>query len=246
MRKGVPDKQIKALAMAIAGAALAAVATMFVPVAMLEAFTGATGLSELVPAAAAPLGDTARAIIAFAAGALTLAILAYLLLRQDNAPRVVAEPATVDDAHNAVSFKDRFARFALPKMPWAKGEDDITDLADLPKLRNGDAHPDAPPRRPLSAHQDLPVLDLAEIAIAVPEIEEASPVEVEEIITVATAEQEAFAEQQVEPEAIVPVAPDVAGDIQPTLAEMVAQLEAAVAERQQQLAELEAVATKLG
>jgi hypothetical protein len=249
MRKGVPDRQMKALAMAFAGAVLAAVATMFVPVAMLEAFTGATGLSELVPAAAAPLGDTARAIIAFAAGALTLAILAYILLRQESAPRVVDEPVSADDAHDAASFKDRLARFALPKMPWAKGEDDITDLADLPKLRNGDAHPDAPPRRPLSAHQDLPVLDLAEIAIIAPDAEETTPAEAEEIITVATVEQEAFAEQQVEPEAIVPVAtfaPVVDGDVEPTLAEMVAQLEAAVAERQQQLAELEAVAAQLG
>lgn len=243
MRKSVPDKQIKALAMAFAGSVTAAVATMFVPVALLEAFTGATGLSELVPAAAAPLGDTARALIAFGAGALTLAILAYLLLRQDNAPSAVAEPALVDDGPDAVSFKDRLARIAMPKMPWAKSEHDITELADLPKLRNGDAHPDAPPRRPLSAHHDLPVLELAESAIPAADVEDVAPAEAQEILAAKHIEHDVIVETQIVAQPIVPV---LAADLQPTLAEMVAQLEAAVAERQQQLAELEAVAAQLG
>ena len=69
MRKSMPSNQMKALTMAMAGATVAAVATMFVPASMLEGLTGATGLSEIVPPAAAPLGDTARALIAFAAGA---------------------------------------------------------------------------------------------------------------------------------------------------------------------------------
>lgn len=246
MRKGVPDRQMKSLAIAFAGAVLAAVVTMFIPVWRLESFTGATGISEIVPAAAAPLGDTARALIAFAAGALTLAVLAYLLLRRENTPRAEREPVLGDEAHEVSSFKDRFARIALPKMPWAKGEDDITDLADLPKLRNGDAHPDAPPRRPLSAHQDLPVLDLAEIGIATPEVEIASPVEASEMLAAAANEQEAFVEPKIVADPIARTSPDLDSDIQPTLAEMVAQLEAAVAERQQQLAELEAVAAQLG
>jgi hypothetical protein len=246
MRKGVPDKQMKALAMAFAGAVLAAVATMFVPAALLGAFTGATGLSELVPAAAAPLGDTARAIIAFGAGALTLAILAYLLLRQENAPSAVTESALADNRPDAVSFKDRLARFAMPKMPWAKSENDITDLADLPKLRNGDIHPDAPPRRPLSAHHDLPVLDLAVVATSAVDVEEIKAIEVPEIRAADDVGQDAFVEPQMVAEPIALTVPVGDADIQPTLAEMVAQLEAAVAERQQQLAELEAVAAQLG
>lgn len=246
MRKGVPDRQIKALVVAFAGAALAAVATMFVPAAMLESLTGATGLSELVPAAAAPLGDTARALIAFAAGALTLAILAYLLLRQQSASGVEQESALIDEAPESSSFKDRLARIALPKMPWTKGEDDITDLADLPKLRNNDAHPDAPPRRPLSAHQDLPVLDLAEVAIAEPDIEETAQVEAEEIEIVPPVEHYSSKASQAVEEPVAEVAPAIADEVQPTLAEMVSQLEAAVAERKQQLNELEAVAAQLG
>jgi hypothetical protein len=248
MRTGVPSNQIKAIAMAIAGAIVAAVAMMFVPAVLLEGFTGATGLSELIPAAAAPLGDTARAMIAFGAGAVTLALLAIILIRQDSAASAAeAGPDALDDDTHAESFKDRLlARIALPKMPWTKSEDDITELADLPKLRNGDSHPDAPARRPLSAHQDLPVLDLAEIAVPTPEAEEPMLVEADGIDVVPVVERDASETPHKVADLVAGVAPVMSGDIQPTLAEMVAQLEAAVAERQRQLAELEAVAAQLG
>jgi hypothetical protein len=249
MRKGVSNDQMKALAMAMAGATLASVATMFVPAAILESFTGATGLSEMIPAAAAPLGDTARALIAFGVGAFTLAVLAYLLLRQERAPRIVVPesvPTSFDDMQEVTSFKDRLARIAMPKMPWNKGDDDITELADLPKLRNGDSHPDAPPRRPLVASEDLPTLDAGTIAFGQPATEDAAPNDAQDI--------EALEEPQPKlselPHQIAGVVAAPAtvtpNEIQPTLAEMVAQLEAAVAERQSQLNELEAVAAQLG
>lgn len=239
------NSQIRAIMMAFAGAVVSSVAAMFIPVGILEGITGATGLSELVPATRAPLGDTARALIAFGTGAITLALLAFVLLRQDDTPFTRSAPPASDWAEDdAPSFADRLSRIklpamALPKMPWEKGDDDITDLADLPKLRGGDSHPDAPPRRPLSAHLDLPVLDRTEDVA--PLIKE----------TVAASEAE-----QIEPSAIDPVevaaltaaiaAPLMtAENVQPTLAEMVAQLESAVAERQKQLAELEAVAAQL-
>lgn len=249
MRKGVSNEQIKALAMAMAGATLAAVATMFVPAAMLESFTGATGLSELVPAAAAPLGDTARALIAFGVGALTLAVLAYLLLRQESAPRSSTPepvPSQLEVTPETPSFTERLGRFAMPKMPWNKSDDDITELADLPKLRNGDSHPDAPPRRPLSAQQDLPVLDLAKIAVAAPVAEDAAFIEMEEVEATEEFQQSSIPITQPLVEAAAPSPASIQSEIQPTLAEMVAQLEAAVAERQSQLAELEAVAAQLG
>lgn len=260
MPKSVPNSQVKAVAIAMAGATMAAVATMFVPVALLESVTGATGLSELVPAARAPLGDTARALIAFGTGAFTLSALTYLLLRFDGAakqrpaPAPVAEPSVpdwmIDEEDEKPGFADRLARFrmpalSLPKMPWQHDEDAITELADLPKLRNGDTHPDAPPRRPLLATQDLPVLDLADVATEV-------------IVEQAVEEKDAqepvadMALAEMAPEPVAPlveesptVAPVAAEDVQPTLAEMVAQLEAAVAERQKQLAELESVAAIL-
>ena len=246
MPKSVPNNQMKALAMAMGGATVAAVATMFVPVGIFESVTGSIGLSELVPAARAPLGDSARALIAFGVGAFTLAILSYLLFRQDKEPASATVPSVpaaewASDVE-APSFKDRLARIklpsvALPKMPWVKNEGEITELADLPKLRNGDSHPDAPPRRPLIASQDLPILDLAALREVSNEPEPA-PIE---------AAKAAEAIVGTEPADPVRAPPEriIVTDIEPTLAEMVAQLEAAVAERQKQLAELEAVAIEL-
>jgi hypothetical protein len=239
MPKSIPNSQVRAIGLAMAGAIVAAVTTMFVPVGLLENFTGSTGLSELVPAARAPLGDTARALIAFGAGAFILAILAYLLLRFDGTPTVrndaqVAVPEGAEEPGHMVK-PDRLARLkiaglAMPKMPWVQDADAITELSDLPKLRMGDTHPDAPPRRPLFAQQDLPVLDLADIAISVMPEPELEP----------------QAEPDVEFVAAPPPARTIeAADVQPTLAEMVAQLEVAVAERQKQLAELEEVAARL-
>ena len=150
MRSIRPNGQTGALGIAMAGAALAAVTIMFVPVSLLEGVAESSGLSGLIPAAGAPLGDTARACIAFAIGAMTLAVLSYLLLRADGAL-----------VHRTANY---------------------VDMCD------------------------------------------------------AAAQQEA--EQQSE------ATPESAGS-QPTIAEMVTQLEAAVAFRRQKLAELEAVAADL-
>lgn len=284
MRTSVPNNQMRALTMAMAGAIVASVATMFIPAAVLEGITGSTGLSELVPAASAPLGDTARALIAFAAGAFTLAVLSFILLRQDSPPAkdaaddTIVAPLSVDD--EAISLMERLAhirlpQIALPRIPWVKGDDDITDLSDLPKLRNGDIHPDAPPRRPLS-HHDLPVLDLANVTFKLPEIEAPAakaPAPAEEASEEEAPVEEAPAVEapanvtpadEVTPDFLASTPADVAvaepmpvlaastfassdaiDEVQPTLAEMVAQLQAAVAERQKQLAELEVVAARL-
>ena len=163
MRSILPHGQTAALGIAMAGAALAAVTTMLVPASLLEGVAESSGLSELIPASGAPLGDTARAFIAFANGAMTLAALSYLLLR----------------AH----------------MPSNKCADDVRALGDVPPLELSEEHLVAP-----QAPQD--------------------------------------AEQRVE------AMPESAGS-QPSIAEMVAQLEAAVAFRRQKLAELEAVAADL-
>ena len=163
MRSILPHGQTAALGIAMAGAALAAVTTMFVPVSLLEGVAESSGLSELTPAAGAPLGDTARAFIAFATGAMTLGALSYLLLR----------------AH----------------MPWNRGVDDVRELGDVPPL------------------------ELSEEHLVAPQVPH-------------------DAEQRVE------ATLESAGS-QPSIAEMVAQLEAAVAFRRQKLTELEAVAADL-
>ncbi len=165
---GISNPKLKSMGMAFGASAIAAIGTMFLPVALLESLTGATGLSELVPATAAPLGDTARALIAFGTGAFTLALMAIILLRKDRdaadlkAATVAPMHPEAESASSASVFldglKQRLMNFKVPQMPWAKkSDDDILDLADLPKLRTMDSHPDAPARRPFSAGSDLDV-----------------------------------------------------------------------------------------
>lgn len=166
------DGQIRALAIALAGAAATAVAAMFVPTAIYETITGSTGISEVFPSTKAPLGDTARALIAFATAALAFALLSAFLLRQNASPVVrAAAPAApvspaapivqLDREDNVIADSKPSAFDALKKKlsdfveSRRKGSDGIKDLADLPKLRAEDAHPDAPPRRPISAHRDF-------------------------------------------------------------------------------------------
>ncbi len=218
MRSILPNGQTAALAMAVAGAALVAVTTMFVPVSLLEGVARLSGLSDAIPAAGAALGDAARAAIAFATGAMTLAVLSYLLLRGEGTlVRPTANDVGMCDA--AAQQDGEMAETLRGHMPWNEGVDDIRELGDLPTLRIGDVHPDAPARRLLVASQDLPPLELSEEYLVEPQ----PPHE---------------AEQRVE------AAPESA-EAQPSIAEMVAQLEAAVAFRRQKLAELEAVAADL-
>lgn len=234
MRNILPDNQMRAMAMAMAGAVVAAVATMFVPAAVLEGLAGSTGLSEIFEVAKPPLGDTARAVIAFGAGALTLAVLAFILLRHERP--VGADVGELLDDEAPSPLRHLLTKIEIPKMPWVKGEDDITELSDLPKLKNGDVHPDAPPRRPLSAH-DLPAMDSAEgsdVESVAETPTEQVPVEIQEAAIIRPL-------AEAEPVPSIP-----AGDFKPSLADMVAQLEAAVAERKKQLADLEMVAAQLG
>ncbi len=160
----------KGLAFPIAASVIAGATTMFIPTAILESITGATGLSEIIPATAAPLGDTARALIAFSTGALTLAVTAIISNRKG--PKDMAahqfKPVFTDDIDDAspsmaAKLMDRLAEIrkngiAMPAMPWRKADSGapvVRELGDLPKIRNADSHPDAPARRILSAELDL-------------------------------------------------------------------------------------------
>lgn len=232
--KARQDRQLRAVATAIFASIAAAVAAMFVPASMLESVIGATGISEVFQPTAAPLGDTARALFAFGAGVVMLAAMMVVILRRDADPveadwNAAGIPENDDDL--TPTWKERIAglglpAFKLPQMPWVKGEDDITEFADLPRLRHGDVHPDAPPRHPLLASQDLPAPDLTVATI------EAVAEPVNDTTRVAAPVEQTA-------EAAAPLA------VQPSLAEMVAQLEASVAQRQQQLADLEVVAANL-
>lgn len=274
------NDQIKPVGLAFGISAIAAISAMFVPVGLIESVTGATGISEIIPATAAPLGDTARAVIAFLAGAFTLIAALAIMLRQNNASsmdKAYSDPVEKADALTGIKARAAaiklprigLPKIGLPKMPWTKNEDDILDLADLPRLRSFDAHPDAPARKPLSASSDLratmvqptlsnaeakfwgdpveaPVADSATIEAAIePEYQYETAVEVEPKVIVP---EKAINEMPAPTETPAPTPVSThagSGAVGQTLAEMVAQLEAAVIQRKAQLAELEIVAAGL-
>jgi hypothetical protein len=246
------NDKMKPIAMAVGGSIIAAVATMFVPTHILESITGATGLSELVHATAAPLGDTARALIAFGTGAVTLIILLAFTMRSSE-PKEYAAPRHSepydhigDGADRLSGLKERLGQINMPKMPWTRGEDDILDLADLPKLRSNDAHPDAPPRRPISVLNDIENHNPQPL-----DEPYAQPMQEPEAITfpshevmVETVTEEFPVAQSAAPAYEAPVATQSYANPL-SLAEMVAQMEAAVEQRKQQLEALEKVAAEM-
>ncbi len=166
------NEQMKPIIMALGTGAGAAVAAMMVPVSLIEGITGATGLSELIPATGAPLGGTARAIIAFFAGALTLMMaMGYLMRRNpDMKSTSLSTPRAaemVEPGNSLLSkLQKRMSGFkasdiTIPAMPWAK------------KAKSSAAHTAAP--SPLSEAQSAPksaswfkkhdddILDLSEL-----------------------------------------------------------------------------------
>ncbi|RDV06033.1 hypothetical protein DXH95_00845 [Sphingorhabdus pulchriflava] len=280
------DHQTQAVAMATGGAAIAAIAAMFVPTGIWETLTGSTGVSEMIPATAAPLGDTARALISFTFGALTFAVLTVMLLRKNARPKQsvitqpeieaeaedVAEPVWIEPSPEAElaevdgdeaekgsllsRLRDRISAFAAAR----RSADGITDFEDLPKLRSGDAHPDAPPRRPLLATRDLvdpaeaeetlveqllPAVDGVEDVVpnepvAVSEIVETEIVETENVVE-AVIEDVASTETAEPVEVAAPVSSLESDNSAASLADMVTRLESALSERDAKLARLEAL-----
>jgi len=125
------------------GAGLAVVlVALLIPVGMLEDIVWNSGIAALVPAAAPPLGNTARALLALIGGGIVAAVSwsgLFLLfgpggwLEPSATPRSTAAPAA-GASKSTVAWDDDRA----------------------PTLRRADAHPDAPARRPLMA-KDLGV-----------------------------------------------------------------------------------------
>ncbi len=177
------SKRTRSIGLAIGASICAAVATMFVPTAMLEAITGATGLSEMIPATAAPLGDKARALIAFAAGAVTMLVALGFLSHKNRMsqmePQVMANKTDVNTGSHAADdlpmmqkILQRLGGFRGPKMPWTRNaaSNDVYELTDLPELRAQDAHPDTPRRRPISAASDFGDIGLDGKHVYMPDI----------------------------------------------------------------------------
>ncbi len=208
---------IRGLLFALGGAVIAAVVTMFIPIAILEGLIGSVGISEIIPAAAAPLGDTARAAIAFVTGVFAFAAIAFVTMRQGSNDHEYTgnlaaslEKETVSEEGNSLfsAMKSKMAAFVAAR----RGQEGVTELSDLPRLRNRDVHPDAPARRPISA-----ALDLGEFS-----------------------EQHAADNGSINRASIEENEEEIA-----SLADMVAQLEATILQREEQLSRLHSLAEQL-
>lgn len=125
-------------------AALLALSCLVAGSESLGALVGKLHLSAIIPAAAPPLGMTARVLLAALCGALGATVGLVIGLRLQARARggaiVVPQSAPVDhddDDH----AEDRIV--VEPARP------------DAPRVRSRDAHPDAPPRRPLVVTEDV-------------------------------------------------------------------------------------------
>lgn len=149
------------IALLAGGGAMVGVLTT--PVGFLEMLVTSAGVSEVLPAAAPPLGATARTLIAGFAGLMAAGI-----------ALAINRPEGTDQGEQKMGFA--FSKLAALARVGRRQR----PLADLPTLRRADAHPDAPPRRPIFASRDFggadifsgPVAPAGPVAIEDPGIED--------------------------------------------------------------------------
>ncbi|MFV0625074.1 hypothetical protein ACBY01_13840 [Sphingomonas sp. ac-8] len=149
-----------ASAAAVCGGGAVALIVLLLPTAWIEAGVRSSGLPGLLAAAEPPLGLTARIALLLLLGGLAAAVLWGLgRLAFGRLPVVVPLP--------------RRRRAATPR-----------EVAAIPVLRRGDAHPDAPARAPVLAMRDLgtPFLEVtaangtaAKPAVAIEPVEQPLP-----------------------------------------------------------------------
>ncbi len=136
-------------AVALWCAALAGMGCLAASADALAGLVGHLHLATVLPAAAPPLGLTARlmlAIVLAAAGGMAgLAIGLTLHRRAGGTARAWPVRNAANDADEVAP-----ARYATAREP----ADSVTS-ATAPRVRNRDAHPDAPPRRPLVVTTDV-------------------------------------------------------------------------------------------
>ncbi|WP_420606254.1 hypothetical protein [Novosphingopyxis sp.] len=169
----------------LAGCAASAI-TLVVPVGVMENFTASSGLSEIIPQTAPPLGATARLAIAFVAAVVVAGIVLALLGNgarpardnQGESPMSAApfrmprfggvrrSGATADSNETSADGGAPAGWFARVKHKLdglagreSGDERGIRGFDDLPRLHRPDRHPDAPPRRPIFASADLGDVD---------------------------------------------------------------------------------------
>lgn len=156
-------------AIALGGGLAAAVGSSFIPMNAIEGFVSAYGIAELLPAAAPPLGNTARLALSTGIGTLTAGALLALLPREEHIDMGFENAVPQDgsqDADGSASARPASGFGASRLAGWVRtlrfgkveaAEDVVTDFVDLNRLRirNADQHPDAPVRAPILASSDL-------------------------------------------------------------------------------------------
>lgn len=157
-----PSERMAKPAMALGGGLAAAFIIGTMPGVYLETVVAATGIAEVIPAAAPPLGATARSLIALFVGVLVGSILFLFLQRKGAQAMAFPNRKAVDDRRDppidtpeppSAEKKKRFN--LLNFLRRGNDGDAIREFSDLPKLRAADRHPDAPARAPLRADTDL-------------------------------------------------------------------------------------------
>ena len=139
-------------------AALLGASSLVLAPAMLERIVAASGIASFVSAAAPPLGQTARLLLALGlaglGGVVGLLLGRFLAGRSRGAAsdqdvvyvssdgEIDGEAPTLGAGDASMGLRDRLARLT------GQG-DGPRDFDDLPKLRTRDRHPDAPGRKPL-------------------------------------------------------------------------------------------------
>lgn len=170
-------------AIAICGGVATAIGSSFIPMNAIEGFVSAYGIAELLPAAAPPLGNTARLALSAGIGTLTAGALLALLPRGDTNDMGMHTDVTKNALPGASTLAAGSAATGLGAtkfMAWLKtlrtgksapSDGEITDFADLTRVRvrKFDKHPDAPIRAPIMANSDFAVTSPALTQVAAAE-----------------------------------------------------------------------------
>lgn len=124
-----------------------------IPVDMLELGSRASGLAQAVPAAAPPLGDTARGLFIGIAGLGTAGLAALISPWRGRIPHKNTRDRDMTFMETALGGLFRRRTKRVEHVEAAPAEQQELELP--PSVRRADAHPDAPPRAPLMVSRDL-------------------------------------------------------------------------------------------
>ena len=135
---------------AIAGAG----AVWAMPAGMVETAVTASGVSSLIPAAAPPLGQTARLLAAGGAGLAAALVTAWISPWRANSRNPRDEGFLMSYIFSRLPFLSRRGQRPHALIEADTSSDRGPEDASI-TVRRSDAHPDAPPRPPVFASRDL-------------------------------------------------------------------------------------------